>query len=112
MEKVIFIKKLRNAVSGIRQYRKYNIQELIISKVFNNGRGALSLFKFCIEQKKIAINNVLFNKADSRKLDAICEKIGIKDWERVECWYDYPDWYNRDFGLKYAINKTNDKKAI
>lgn len=112
MEEKEFLAKLKAAVSGITQYRKYDISRLIVSKVFNGGHGVLNLFKFDIERKKIAINNVLFNKADSRRLDQICEKLGISDWERVECKYDYPDWYNHDFGLKYAINKENDKKAV
>ena len=52
----------------------------------------------------------MFNKCDKAKLDTICETLGISDWERVYCVYDYTDWYNHDFGLKYSIK--DDKKAV
>ena len=110
MEIIEFRKWLEKAIKGMRQYRKYDICNLIVSKVFNNGCGCIELFRFYIVEKKIAINKTMFNKRDKAKLDTICETLGISDWERVYCVYDYTDWYNHDFGLKYSIK--DDKKAV
>ena len=83
MEIIEFRKGLEKAIKGMRQYRKYDICNLIVSKVFNNGCGCIELFRFYIVEKKIAINKTMFNKRDkdcisSRQQKYIDGLIGFK----------------------------------
>lgn len=90
-------------VKKIAQYNAYSIYNLIIEKTFNNGMGSLALFRFYPDQKKVAINKSIFRESDKKHLDKILSELGFSDFERVLCNYGYPQWYNHDFGLKYAI---------
>ena len=97
------IKTLSKLIAKISQYNTYSLSQLIIEKTFNNGMGSLALFRFYPEQKKVAINHSLYNKTDAKHLDRILSELGYQDFERVMCEYGYPEWYNHNFGLKYAL---------
>ena len=97
------IEKLRKYVAKVNQYNPYSLSQLIIEKTFNEGMGSLALFRFYPDQKKVAINHALYNKYDAKHLDKILSVLGYQDFERVMCEYGYPEWYNHNFGLKYAI---------
>ena len=97
------IKTLGKLIAKISQYNAYSLSQLIIEKTFNNGMGSLALFRFYPGQKKVAINHSLYNKTDEKHLDRILSELGYQDFERVMCEYGYPEWYNHNFGLKYAL---------
>ena len=103
MTKNEIIEKLNKLIGPIIQYKPYSISQLIVEKVFNNGNGSLALFRLYPNEKKVAINKSLYNKSDERHLEKILDSLGFQDFERVMCHYGYPEWYNRNFGLKYAI---------
>lgn len=96
---------LAKAIEKMPKYKPYSLSQLIVEKVFNDGMGAIPIFRFYPDEKKIAVNEWCCNKTDLKHLNTLREAVGAEDYEIISCLYGYPEFYNHDFGLKYAINK-------
>ena len=95
------------------KYKNYRFSELSsdsIKKVWNHGMGLLEIYKVYPREGIIAVNDFLYNRTDERKLSLLKQMLG-GEWKIVHCWYGYPEFYNHNFSLKYAIDKNQKEKT-
>ena len=93
--------QLQQLVNASKNYRGYDLHQNTVSKVFNNGNGALALFRFFPEQKVIVINRLLATKRDEQTLREFCQQQGI-DYQLRYMELGYPDYYFNTLNLKDA----------
>ena len=96
-----------------RKYRNYRFSELSldsVKKLWNHGMGLLEIYKVYPREGIIAVNDFLYNRTDEKKLSLLKQMLG-GEWKIVRCMYGYPELYNHNFSLKYAIDE-NERKNI
>lgn len=94
--KAIEVAKAIEFCKKSRQYVTYSVAYGVVKKIFNNGNGALSLYKFG-KTNKVTANTLLETKSDRRKLMEF-----IPDCIVIEQKLGYPEWYS-----KSLINPDN-----
>ena len=95
------------------KFRNYRFSELSldsVKKVWNHGMGLLEIYKVYPREGIIAVNDFLYNRTDEQKLSLLKQMLG-GEWKIVRCMYGYPEFYNHNFSLKYAIDE-NERKNI
>lgn len=95
------------------KYKNYRFSELSldsVKKVWNHGMGLLEIYKVYPRESIIAVNDFLYNRTDEQKLSLLKQMLG-GEWKIVRCMYGYPEFYNHNFSLKYAIDE-NERKNI
>ena len=110
MKKETLDEVLREFAHKFRNYRFSELSSDSIEKVWNRGMGSLEIYKVYPNESIIAVNDFLYNFTDERKL-SLLKKILGEEWKIVHCWYGYPEFYNHDFSLFYAINETKKEKT-
>ena len=80
-------------------YKPYSLFLNIVEKVFNNGTGAISLFRFYADKKIVLINEKFYTKGDKKKLSAFLAENEMSDWTLKFKSYGYPDWYTKTFSV-------------
>ena len=80
-------------------YKPYSLFLNIVEKVFNNGNGAIALFRFYTDEKIVLVNESFFTKGDRKKLTAFLAENNMTDWEIRFKKYGYPDWYRKTFSI-------------
>lgn len=70
----------------------------------------LEIYKVYPRESIIAVNDFLYNRTDEQKLSLLKQMLG-GEWKIVRCMYGYPEFYNHNFSLKYAIDE-NERKNI
>lgn len=93
--------QLQQLVSASKNYRGYDLHLNIVSKVFNNGAGALALFRFFPEQKVIVINRLLATERDEKNLRSFCQQQGI-EYKLLYMELGYPDYYFKTLNINDA----------
>lgn len=95
------------------KYKNYRFSELSldsVKKVWNHGMELLEIYKVYPRESIIAVNDFLYNRTDEQKLSLLKQMLG-GEWKIVRCMYGYPEFYNHNFSLKYAIDE-NERKNI
>ena len=94
---------LRKFAHKFRNYRFSELSSDSVKKVWNRGMGLLEIYKVYPREGIIAVNDFLYNRTDERKLSLLKQML-VGEWKIVHCWYGYPEFYNHNFSLKYAID--------
>lgn len=101
---------LRKFAHKFRNYRFSELSLDSVKKVWNRGMGLLEIYKVYPRERIIAVNDFIYNRTDEQKLSLLKQMLG-GEWKIVRCMYGYPEFYNHDFSLKYAIDQ-NERKNI
>lgn len=86
-------------------YVMFEVMYGTVCKIFNDGHGALGLYKFG-DTNKVAVNTLLEKKSDRTNLlklfpDAMC----------IAAPLGYPDWYNRSLPNPDNLELTEETKC-
>jgi hypothetical protein len=81
--------KARAFVKLGRQYNPFSVQYGVVEKVFNRGRGSLSLYRFG-KGVRVTVNMGLERESDRKRLMQAMPRCRI-----IESTLGYPDWYFR-----------------
>lgn len=101
---------LRKFAHKYKNYRFSELPSISVKKVWNHGMGLLEIYKVYPRESIIAVNDFLYNRTDEQKLSLLKQMLG-GEWKIVRCMYGYPEFYNHNFSLKYAIDE-NERKNI
>lgn len=99
VQQVVFEVNVNLFIKFHKQYRKDDINPLVVCKLWNKGMGRMPLIRFYPEKEIILVNKCLFNKFDEKHLTKFIEAQNIQGWTIVYKEYGYMDTIKHSFAL-------------